>query len=134
MSRRDDDLQHYGPEPHRGLGAEMVHHMVHERAIGKTIAAVYIGDSERFRATFPEDHPPDGIFRGEYLAFEFTDGSALVLEVAPGNSFSVDPEPDKVLKRAHDAAKKRAQGHIETTVQEHESEGQELTEASQTSE
>ncbi len=81
--------------------------MVHERAIGKTISAVYLGDSKRFRAVVPEDHPPDGIFRGEYLAFKFTDGSALVLEVGSGNSFSVDPDA-KELKRAKAAAKRNA--------------------------
>ncbi len=107
MSRRGDDVQHYGPEPHFGMGAEMVHAMIHERAIGKTIGAVYLGDSERFRALIPEDYPPDGIFRGEYVAFEFTDGTALVLEVASSNSFSVDTKPERVLKLAKGAAKAR---------------------------
>jgi hypothetical protein len=53
MARRDDNLEHYGPEPHFGSGAEMAHSMIHERAMGKTIAAVYLGDSERFRSMDP---------------------------------------------------------------------------------
>ncbi len=62
--------------------------MIHEPAIGKTIAAVYLGDNEPFVSMDPENAPPDGIFRSEYLAFEFTDGTALVLDVASGNYFS----------------------------------------------
>lgn len=69
MGRRDEDLKHYGPEPHLTDGQEMVHAMVHEKAIGKTIAAIYLGDDERFRSFDPENSPPDGIFRSEYLAF-----------------------------------------------------------------
>jgi hypothetical protein len=109
---------------------------VHEASIGKTIAAVYLADDERFRSLQPENSPPDGMFRSEYLAFEFTDGSSLVLQIGSGNSFHVGtPEQgEKVLKRAHEAAEKRAQGHVETKVPEHESEGQALTEASQTDE
>lgn len=38
----------------------------------------------------------------------------------------------KVLKLVHEAAEKRAQGHIEAEIPEHESEAQALTEASQT--
>jgi hypothetical protein len=95
---------------------EMVHAMVHEKAFGKTIAAVYVGDSE-------------------YLAFEFTDGTALVLEVASG-SFEIagSDEAAKVLQRAQAAAEKRAsaRGRIEAKLPAHESEGQALTEASQT--
>jgi hypothetical protein len=138
MGRRDDDLKHYGPEPHFGIGPEAVHHQVHHKAIGQTIEAVYLGDNERFRSIDSENSPPDGIFRSEYLAFEFTDGTALVLQVASGNSFHVaaGDEAEKVLKRAHQAALQRAstQGHIKAKLPEHESEGQALTEASQTSE
>jgi hypothetical protein len=136
MGRRDDNLEHYGPEPHFGAGAEMVHATVHEAVIGKTIAAVHLGDDERFKSMEPENATPDGIFRSEYLALEFTDGTALVLQIGASNSFHVAVPDDaaEVLKRAHEAAKKRAQGHIETTVPDHESEGQALTEASQTAE
>lgn len=138
MGRRDDDLKHYGPEPHFGISPEAVHHQVHHKAIGKTIAAIYLGDNERFRSLDPENSPPDGIFRSEYLAFEFTDGTALVLQVASGNSFHAagDDEAAKVLKRAHRAADERlsAHGRIEAKVPAHESEAQALTEASQTSE
>jgi hypothetical protein len=109
MGYGNEKRQHYGPEPHYGMGAEMVHHMIHERAIGKTIAAVYLGDAERFRSLSPENSPPDGIFRSEYLAFEFTDGTSLVVEVAAGNSFHVADtrEAPKVLKSAKDAAHRR---------------------------
>lgn len=110
MSRRGDDIQHFGPEPHFGSGAEMAHSMIHERAIGKTIAAIYLGDSERERLPdFAEDHP-DGIFRSEYLAFEFTDGTSLVLQVGSGNSFAVagKKEAAEVLKRAKGAAHQRS--------------------------
>jgi hypothetical protein len=134
MGRRDDSLERYGPEPHFGAGAEMVHSVIHERAIGKTIAAVYLGDNDPFVSMDPENAPPDGIFRSEYLAFEFTDGTALVLQVGAGNSFhpATADDTQKILKRAHEAAEKRA--HLEMKVPEHESEGQALTEASQTDE
>jgi hypothetical protein len=134
MGRRDDNLEHYGPEPRFSSGAEMVHAIVHEAAIGKTIAAVYLGDNDRFVSMDTESAPPDGIFRSEYLAFDFTDGTSLVLQVGAGNSFhpatSVDSQ--KILKRAHEAAEKRAQAL--TKLPEHESEGQALTEASRTDE
>lgn len=135
MGRRDDNLQHYGPEPHFGSGAEMTHHSVHERAIGKTIAAVYLGDSERFPSQDPANSPPDGIYRSEYLTFEFTDGTVLELLIGSGNSFAVgDGEELARAKRAHGAATKRlpAHGHIAAEIPEHASEGQALTEASQT--
>jgi hypothetical protein len=134
MGRRDDNLEQHGPEPRFGAGAEMVHSMIHERAIGKTIAAVYVGDNDPFVSMDPENAPPDGIFRSEYLAFEFTDGAALVLQVGAGNSFhpATADDTQKILKRAHEAAEKRA--HLEMKVPEHESEGQALTEASQTDE
>jgi hypothetical protein len=136
LDRLNQRCVHFGPEPHETSGPEMVHSQVHEASIGKTIAAVYLGDDERFHSLQPWNSPPDGIFASEYLAFEFTDGSALVLQIGSGNSFHVGtPEQGaKVLKRAHEAAEKRAQGHIKTTVPEHESEGQALTEASQTDE
>jgi len=98
-------LQHFGPEPHHGSGAEMVHYMIHERSVGKTIASVYLGDTEPFESLDPENSPPDGIFRSEYLCFEFSDGTALVLAVASGNSFHccVKPEAGEILARAKTA-------------------------------
>lgn len=80
---------HFGPEPHVGIGPETVHYQFHEYTVGKTIAQVYLGDSEPFKSLQPENSPPDGIFRSEYLAIEFTDGTMTMLEVGPGNSFFV---------------------------------------------
>jgi hypothetical protein len=82
----------------------------------------------------PESAPPDGIFRSEYLALEFTDGTSLVLQIGAGNSFhpATAIDSQKILKRAHEAAEKRAQALIQ--LPEHEGEGQALTEASQTDE
>ncbi len=134
MGRRDDNLEHFGPEPHFTSGPEMAHAQIHEATIGKTVAAVYLGDNERFRSMDPENSPPDGTFRSEYLALEFTDGSALVLQIGAGNSFCVAVPDDAaaVLKRAHEAAQGREQ--MVAVIPEHESEAQALTEASQTDE
>ena len=77
----------------------MAHSMVHERAIGKTIAAVYLGDAERVPSG------DGGVFRGEYVAFEFTDGTALELLAAAGNSFAVGS--GRELKRAKRAKRSR---------------------------
>jgi hypothetical protein len=81
---------HFGPEPHHiGGGPEAVHQQLHEHAVGRMIARVFLGDAEPEKSPFPEDCPPDGFFRGEYLVFEFTDRTSLMIEVAGGNSFSV---------------------------------------------
>jgi hypothetical protein len=83
---------HIGPEPRNGAGPQAVHTQIHERAVGKTIAQVYLGDCE----------PLPDLPQSEYVVFEFTDGSTLMLEVAGGYSFSVsgDKEGQKVLARA----------------------------------
>ena len=73
------DQKHYGPEPHYGLGPEAVHYQIHERAVGKTIARVYLGECE----------PIPELPQSEYTVFEFTDGSALMLQVGGGYSFHV---------------------------------------------
>ncbi len=109
MAHDDEKLRHYGPEPHYGFGPEMVHKLVHEHAIGKTITAVYLGDAEPIPGHDPKDHAPDGVFRGEYVAFEFSDETSLVLEIAAGNSFWVagEREAAKVLARTKEAARNR---------------------------
>jgi hypothetical protein len=84
MAYGNEKRQHYGPEPHYGMGAEMVDHMIHERAIGKTIAAVYLGDER-----LDEPYEPGGNDRTEHLLFEFTDGTTLTLLIGSGNSFFV---------------------------------------------
>jgi len=88
---RNLDLKHYGPEPHFGLGPEAVHYLIHERAVGKTIARVYLGDCE----------PIPDLPQSEYTVFEFTAGSALMLQVGGGYSFHVagDSETKKLLAK-----------------------------------
>ena len=88
--------QHFGPEPHHGAGPEMAHLMIHERAIGKTIAKVYLGECE----------PLPELPQSEYVLFEFTDGTALLLEVASGYSFWVGT--DKEIEKLRDLFKARA--------------------------
>jgi hypothetical protein len=40
---------HFGPNPGHGSGPEAAHAQIHKKAIGKTITAVYLGDSEPVR-------------------------------------------------------------------------------------
>jgi hypothetical protein len=80
MSRRNDNLEHFGPEPHSTSGAEMVHFQVHEASIGKTIAAAYLGGDEPFRSLQPENSPTDGIFRGEYLPSRLHEPKCAILK------------------------------------------------------
>lgn len=95
---------HFGPDVTSGIGAAMVHAMVHERALGKTIVRVYLGDNPPFRGLTElcESCYPGNIFRSEYLAFKFSDGSTLMLQVAAGNSFHVafDDEARTILGKA----------------------------------
>ena len=102
--RSDGTREHFGPDPHDGSGPEMIHKLVHERAIGKTIASVYLGDDKPIRPFSDSE-----VFQSEYLAFEFTDGSSLVLQVAAGNSFhlALEDEARKILASAKRASKKR---------------------------
>lgn len=79
-------LEHYGPEPHFGIGREMTHYMIHERAVGKTISAVYYGEYKPFYDKDSEE-THEGVFCGDYLVLEFTDGTALHLAGASGHSF-----------------------------------------------
>lgn len=56
-----------------------------------------------------ENSPPGGIFRSEYLAFEFADGSSLALQIENrGNSFLAwsSEQGEKLPKRVHEAAEK----------------------------
>jgi hypothetical protein len=102
--------EHFGPEPHFSSGPEAVHSSIHEASIGKTIAAVYLGDDEPCPYPHPEDHfPIDGLFRSEYLILEFTDGRSLVLQIGSGNTFHIpgDREAAKMLRTAKNAARER---------------------------
>jgi hypothetical protein len=89
------DLKHFGPEPHFGIGPEAVHKQIHERAVGKTIARVFLGQR-------PPIKSPGQLPQSEYTVFEFTDGSTLMLEIGAGYSFALgsDKEAKKVLDRA----------------------------------
>lgn len=93
--------EHFGPEPTpHGGGPASVHAQIHEHAVGKTIAAVYLGDCKTIKS--PADGRP---FDSEYLLIEFTDGSILPLTVAAGNSFFVTSERE--TKEIMASAKRR---------------------------
>jgi hypothetical protein len=89
------DLKHFGPEPHIGMGPEAVHYQIHERAVGKTIARVFLGQNAPIKS-------PGELPQSEYTVFEFTDGSTLMLEIGAGYSFAVgsDKSARKVIARA----------------------------------
>lgn len=79
------EREHFGPEPNLyGGGPATVHAQVHEAAVGKTVAAVYLGDCKPFKS-LDDDKP----FYSEYLILEFTDGSLLPLTVGAGHSFAI---------------------------------------------
>jgi hypothetical protein len=73
-----------GPNVADGGGPAIVHRQIHETAVGKTIAAVYLGDER-----LDEPYEPGGNDRTEYLLLEFADGTTLTLLVGSGNSFFV---------------------------------------------
>lgn len=78
---------HLGPNVHYGAGPAAVHRQIHEAAVGKTIASVYLGELQ-----LDEPYDIGGNDRTEYLLLEFTDGSTLPLQIAAGNSFFVGYE------------------------------------------
>lgn len=69
---------------HDGAGAAAVHRQIHEAAVGKTIARIYLGETR-----LDEPYEAGGADAAEYLCLEFTDGTELRLQVAAGNSFFV---------------------------------------------
>jgi hypothetical protein len=83
------DPEHYGPKPRLGAfsGIEGVHEGIYEAAIGRTVAAVYLGDHKPLRgAEFK--NLPGGAFLSEYLIPEFTDGSTLVMQIGSSDTFA----------------------------------------------
>ncbi len=95
MSNRGT-LNHYGREPHLTAGPEAIHSYIHERAVNKTIARVYLGGCE----------PIPDLPQSEYVVFEITDGTTLMLQVASGYSFHVGSkdEAQEVIARANQRA------------------------------
>jgi hypothetical protein len=100
--------QHFGPEPHDGIGPEAVHAQMHEIAVGKTIVAVWLGDDKPV-VTSKTEPIGDGLFRSEYLVLEFSDGTELALGIGSGNSFCpyTGKHAKSVLQRAKAESKRR---------------------------
>ena len=93
--KNDVGRYHYGPEPHFGAGPEAMHSLIHQAMVGKTIAKVFLGDAPPVKSIAANEQ-----FRGEYLIFEFADGTLYGIEVAAGNSFSQVVSPEKYLRAA----------------------------------
>jgi hypothetical protein len=89
------NLEHYGPEPHLGAGPKAMHYNLHEHAVGKTIARVYLGQCAPITS-------PGVLPQSEYTVFEFTDGSTLMLQIGAGYSFALgdNKAAQKVIARA----------------------------------
>lgn len=97
-------MKPFRPRTHHAAGPEAIHAQIHKLAIGKTITAIYLGDDDPepiINEDLSDNPPADGIYRGEYLAFEFSGGTALAL-YADGNALYVEHVVKRVLKLAKD--------------------------------